>query len=249
MPVAPASNIKDPVAVFLDFDGTLVNIAERPDLVQVPPTLLTMIQQVHDRLDGALAVITGRPIADLDALLAPLQLPVAGVHGMEHRDESGVLRSTGSTSIPEAVRKRLKGLAAMDAALVLEDKGSCLTLHYRQSPSRETLIRSEMQEIYSELGQDFMLQDGKMLLELRPTGATKGTAVSEFMARPPFAGRLPIFIGDDITDEDAFRVVNQMQGYSIRVGPTDPDSAAQYALPDVEAVRDWLSLLTKHPLD
>jgi trehalose 6-phosphate phosphatase len=246
MPAPPALDTGNSLAIFLDFDGTLVNIAERPDLVQVPESLLTTIQQVHDELDGALALISGRSIADLDTLLAPLQLPIAGVHGVEHRDGSGALHSVSSSTIPEAVRERLTALVARDQTLILEDKGNSLALHYRQSPARESLIRAELQEIYTNLGQDFVLQDGKMVLELRPAGANKGTAIRKFMADSPFAGRKPIFIGDDITDEDAFHVVNQMNGYSVKVGPGEMESCARYELENVEAVRDWLQPLT-HP--
>lgn len=246
MPAAPTLNATEPIAVFLDFDGTLVNIAERPDLVHVPATLLTTIQAVHDCLDGALAVISGRSIADLDALLAPLQLPMAGVHGIEHRDQAGQTHSEKSSSIPEAVRRRIVELAKVDPGLVLEDKGSSLALHYRQSPARESLIRTELRTIYEDLDQDFILQDGKMVLEIRPNGANKGTAVEKFLANPPFAGRRPVFIGDDVTDEDAFRMVNQMNGYSVKVGAKDPASAARYELKDVDAVRAWLDPLA-HP--
>jgi len=246
MSAPPPLDTGDPLAVFLDFDGTLVNIAERPDLVHVPKSLLTTIQEVHDELDGALALISGRSIADLDALLAPLQLPMAGVHGVEHRDGSGFFHSVKSSTIPQAVRERLTALVAADETLILEDKGNSLALHYRQSPARETLIRAELQEIYTDLGQDFILQHGKMVLELRPAGANKGTAIRKFMADPPFAGRRPVFIGDDITDEDAFQVINQLQGCSVKVGPGEPGSAARYKLEDVEAVRDWLRPLA-HP--
>ena len=240
MSAPPQLDTRTPLAVFLDFDGTLVAIAERPDLVHVPDSLLTTIQAVHDELDGALALISGRSIADLDALLAPLQLPIAGVHGVEQRDGSGNVRSVESSAIPEAVRNRLKALVDMDKTLILEDKGSSLALHYRQSPARERLIRAELQKIYTDLGQDFVLQDGKMVLELRPAGANKGTAIRKFMADPPFAGRRPVFIGDDVTDEDAFKVINQINGCSVKVGPRETGSAARYELENVEAVRDWL---------
>ena len=243
MPALPALNVADPIAVFLDFDGTLVNIAERPGLVHIPATLLTTMQAAHDRLDGALAVISGRAIADLDALLAPLQLPMAGIHGIEHRDQSGQIHSECSSIIPEAVRRRMIRLAESDPGLILEDKGSSLALHYRRSPARESLIRAELQTIFADLGQDFFLQDGKMVIEIRPNGVNKGTAVEKFLANPPFTGRQPVFIGDDITDEDAFRVVNRLNGYSVKVGPKDPSSAARYELEDVNAVRDWLEPL------
>ena len=246
MPAAPTLNVAEPIAVFLDFDGTLVDIAERPDLVSVPATLLTTIQEVHDRLDGALAVISGRSIADLDALLAPLQLPMAGVHGIEHRDQTGHLSSEHSSTIPASVHRRMIELAENDPGLILEDKGSSLALHYRQSPARESLIRAELKTIFENFNQDFVLLEGKMVIEIRPNGADKGTAVEKFLANPPFTGRRPIFIGDDITDEDAFRVVNRLKGYSIKVGPKDPDSAALYELEDVNAVRDWLEPIV-HP--
>jgi trehalose 6-phosphate phosphatase len=243
MSAAPALDTTEALAVFLDFDGTLVHIAERPELVQVPESLLTIIQTVHDRLDGALALISGRSIADLDHLLAPLHLPVAGVHGIEHRNGEGELLSSPSATIPQSVRQRMTDLAATDPALVLEDKGNSLALHYRQSPGQEALIRAELEEIFTDLGQDFVLQDGKMVLEVRPAGATKGTAVQRFMSESPFKGRRPIFIGDDVTDEDAFRIVNEMGGYSVKVGPENSASAARYWLENVAAVRDWLEPL------
>lgn len=245
MSIKPALNISDRMAMFLDFDGTLVDIAERPDLVRIPPQLLETLQYAHDQLAGALAVITGRSIADLDQLLSPLRLPIAGVHGLEYRDNSGIMHPIPPINIPEHVRERLHALVATDPGLILEDKGNSLAVHYRQSPAKERLVREELQQIFSELGPDFVLQDGKMVLELRPATATKGTAVQKFMSEPPFAGRPPVFIGDDITDEDAFRVVNEMQGYSVRVGDACENSAARYVLPDVVAVHDWIIPLVR----
>ena len=245
MPAAPILDSAEPIAVFLDFDGTLVDIADRPDLVSVPASLVTTIRQVRDRLNGALAVISGRSIEDLDALLAPLQLPVAGVHGSEHRDQTGHRSPRSRSGIPASVRRRMIDLAKSDPGLILEDKGSSLALHYRQSPARESLIRAELKTIFAGLDQDFVLLDGKMVIEIRPDGVNKGTAVEKFLANPPFTGRRPIFIGDDITDEDAFRVVNRLNGYSIRVGPRNPESEAVYELKDVNAVRDWLEPLAR----
>jgi trehalose 6-phosphate phosphatase len=243
MSAAPELDKSERHAVFLDFDGTLVDIASKPDRVSVPESLLTTIQSVHDRLDGALALVSGRSIADLDALVDPLHLPIAGVHGIEHRDGFGKTRSESSTVIPENVREHMRKLAESDAGLILEDKGISLALHYRLAPERESFIRADLEEIFTHLGQDFILQDGKMVLELRPAGASKGTAVRKFMSSEPFAGRRPIFIGDDITDEDAFEVVNELGGYSVKVGPRDQATLARFELKNVAAVRDWLKPL------
>jgi trehalose 6-phosphate phosphatase len=245
MTIQPQLSISDRMAIFLDFDGTLVDIAERPDLVRIRPELLTTLQQAHDQLAGALAFISGRSIADLDKLVAPLRLPTAGVHGLEYRDNSGKMHAVPSINIPDHVRDRLVSLAATDTGLILEDKGTSLAMHYRQSPAKESIIRAELEGIFLELGSDFMLQNGKMVLELRPAAATKGKAVRKFMSELPFAGRLPVFIGDDITDEDAFRAVNKMQGYSVRVGDACGNSAARYTLTDVAAVHDWIIPLVR----
>lgn len=240
MSMIPPLQKSDRLAIFLDFDGTLVNIAERPDLVQITPELLETLQRVSDRIDGALALVTGRTIADLDNLLAPLQLPTAGVHGLEYRGNSGIIYADSPITLPECVKNRLSALVAADPDLILEDKGTSLAVHYRQSPGKEHFIRNEFEAIFADLGPDFVVQNGKMVLEIRPADATKGTAIRKFMSEPPFAGRRAVFIGDDITDEDAFGVVNEMQGYSVRVGDTYRNSVACYTLPDVAAVHDWL---------
>ena len=226
--------------MFLDFDGTLVDIVQRPDLVQLPVGLAETLQAVHDRLGGALALITGRAIADLDRLLTPVRLPTAGIHGLEYRDNSGIIYADTPATIPEYVRHRLLALAATDPGLILEDKSTSLAMHYRQSPDKEDMIREEFAAIFAELGADFVLQEGKMVVELRPGGATKGTAVRKFMSESPFAGRRPVFIGDDITDEDAFGVINEMRGYSVKVGVVDDRCSAKFSLPDVSAVQSWI---------
>jgi trehalose 6-phosphate phosphatase len=240
MPTTPKLQISEPVAIFLDFDGTLVNIVDRPDLVRIPAGLIQALQDAHDRLSGALALITGRSIADLDRLIAPAQLPMAGVHGLEYRDKSGMMHASSHVAIPDQVRSRLVALEASDPGLILEDKGASLAMHYRQAPSQQNAVRAEFAAMVAELGHEFVLQEGKMVVELRPGGATKGTAVRKFMSAPPFAGRRPVFVGDDITDEDAFGVVNEMQGYSIRVGADCAESAARFTLPGVSAVQQWL---------
>lgn len=242
MPRPPSASKDSAVALFLDLDGTLIEFAKRPDLVAVPGRLLRALEAVHRALDGALALISGRTVADLDALLEPLHLPAAGVHGLEFRNGSGHLHTLAGARIPAWIRERLVSLAGSASGLLLEDKGDSLALHFRQAPELEAKVRHEMQNLMPGLGADFVLQEGKMVLELRPADATKGSAIKLFMAERPFAGRQPVFIGDDVTDEDGFEVVNSMHGVSVRVGPID-HSAARYALPDVSAVLQWLEEL------
>jgi len=199
-----------------------------------------MLGKAHQFLGGALAIVTGRPLADLDRLLKPLILPAAGIHGIEHRDNSGHIESRCQTAIPDAARSRLQALAARDSRLVLEDKGYSLGLHFRQAPELETAVRSMFDEISATLGANFSVQNGKMVLELRPVGIDKGSAIEKFMSEAPFSGRHAIFIGDDVTDEDAFLTVNRRHGTSIRVGKPDAGSAAKFNLPDVADVHAWL---------
>jgi len=245
MAAAPILNPTDHVAIFLDFDGTLVHIVERPDLAHAPTALLATLEDAYAALDGALALITGRSIASLDALTAPLRLPAAGVHGIEYRGATGAVQSLTTTDFPAWAKADMAALAAGHPGLLLEDKGHGAALHYRGAPALEATVRAAMNDLSAKLGPDFVVQDGKMVVELRPACASKGTAVENFMSEAPFAGRRPIFIGDDVTDEDAFEVVNEMGGYSIRVGDPEPDSAARFQLEDVDAVRNWLLPLTR----
>ena len=242
---APYFDPADRVALFLDFDGTLVHIVDRPDLTHVPASLLATLGEAHQSLDGALALITGRSIADLDRLMDPLRLPAAGVHGLEYRDDTGVTRASTTTLFPDWAREELVKLAARADGLLTEDKGHGMAIHYRLAPEREPEIREAVDRIAARLGPDFLLQNGNMVIELRPACASKGTAVTRFMAEPPFAGRRPVFVGDDVTDEDAFGIVNELGGYSIKVGRRDAASAARYELEDVGAVRNWLIALSR----
>ena len=245
MPKLPNISANDSPALFLDFDGTLVDIVARPDLTQVSPQLIEMLDNISRRLDGALAIVTGRPLTDLDRLLAPLVLPAAGIHGIEHRDSAGNIASRCQTTIPAVAQAQIKTLAASDERLILEDKGHSLGLHFRQAPELETVIRATFDEISATLGPKFFIQNGKMVLELRPAGINKGSAIEKFMTEAPFSGRHAIFIGDDRTDEDAFAAINSLHGYSIKVGEPDVESAAQFMLNDVAAVHAWLEPLSR----
>ena len=233
------------LALFLDFDGTLVDIVARPELARVSPQLLDLLGNTHRYLEGALAIVSGRPLTDLDRLLAPAIFPTAGIHGIQHRDGTGRVVLRCQTPIPDSVREQTTALARHDSRLVLEDKEYSLSLHYRLAPELGTSIRSNLGKIWAPLAPDFSIQSGKMVFELRPAGIDKGSAIDKFMSEEPFLDRHAVFIGDDITDEDAFAVVNCMGGYSARVGRPDPESAAQFTLNDVADVHAWLRALTQ----
>lgn len=236
------------IALFLDVDGTLLEIAARPQAVSVPDDLRERLRALYLASGGAVALVSGRAISDLDALFAPLTLPSAGLHGFEHRGLSGVYRRRPlpSAAALETARTALSQLSRQHAGLLVEDKHFALALHYRAAPQLEEIALTAMRDIVSRVGDDLELQRGKMVVELRPAGATKAEAVAAFLAEAPFAGRLPIFMGDDLTDEPAFELVNRLGGLSVVVGATRP-SAARTRLPDVMTVRDWLAQLLAEP--
>jgi trehalose 6-phosphate phosphatase len=229
------------ISLFLDVDGTLVEIAARPQAVSVPDDLRSRLQALYLASGGAVALVSGRAIADLDALFAPLTLPSAGLHGFERRDVSGAYRRRDlpSAAALESARRAMAHLARRHAGLLVEDKRFALALHYRGAPRLEDLVVRTMEAVAAGVSGELELQRGKMVVELRPSGATKAQAVAAFLEEAPFAGRLPIFIGDDLTDEPAFELVNRLEGVSVVVGARR-DSAAQARLEDVPAVRSWL---------
>lgn len=226
-------------AFFLDVDGTLLEHADTPDAVRVDGAMRNLLSDLQAGARGALALISGRSVADLDRLFAPLALAAAGQHGAERRDGAGRVHRH---DFPEApVRRAAARLAAFAGAhpgLLLEDKGRSLALHYRLAPQLEDEARALVDEVLSELGEGFELQRGKMVLELRPGGRDKGSSIAEFMAEAPFRGRVPVFVGDDLTDEFGFGVVNGMGGVSVKVG--EGTSQARWRIADAAAVRAWL---------
>ncbi|MEJ2514889.1 MAG: trehalose-phosphatase [Gammaproteobacteria bacterium] len=223
-------------ALFLDVDGTLVDIESHPDEVRAGPGLRKTLARVSAAMGGAVALVSGRSIASLDRIFTPMVLPAAGLHGLERRDADGrVHYPAGFVSRMNDVRDRLARFVESRAGLLLEDKGAALALHFRNAPALEAEAREAMQEAAGVLGDDFHVQQGKMVLELKPSGEDKGTAIRAFMAEPPFAGRIPVFIGDDVTDEDGFRVVNELGGLSMRVGPPET-TAARYRVGSVMGV-------------
>lgn len=234
-------------AFFLDVDGTLIEIADHPSAVNPTPRMKAIITHLRLTTDGAVALVSGRTIAELDVLFMPMTgLPAAGLHGLERRDAEGRIHFEAAAESPlDDAKQVLRDFTKLNPGTLLEDKGTTVALHYRNAPSLEPAAQSIMHDVLRRLGDDFELKSGKMVLELKPSGRHKGHAVEEFMNESPFRGRTPVFIGDDLTDEDGFRVVNRMHGYSIRVGETN-HSAARYCIPDVEAVLSWLEHYHSH---
>ena len=232
-------------ALFLDVDGTLLEHAARPDAVRVAAAVHRLLEALRLATRGALALISGRAIDDIDVLFAPLRLPVAGQHGAERRDAAGRLhRHQGATEAVRRAAARLGAFAARHAGLVFEDKGHNLALHYRQAPAAAQAAQAALRAAALELGGDYEVLEGKMVVEIKPAGRDKGRAIDEFMAEPPFAGRTPVFIGDDVTDEFGFGVVNRLGGHSVKVGPGA--SAARHRLADAAAVREQLATWAAH---
>lgn len=231
-------------ALFLDVDGTLLQIEHHPDAVRVSPDLLTALDRLARRFGGALALISGRSIANLDALFEPLRLPCAGVHGLERRSADAVVHRDDATTLLAPLRAPLAEFARAHAGLLLEDKGQSLALHFRNAPGCESEAEALLRGLIAAGGSSLKLKPGKMVLEVTPGNADKGTAIAAFMQEPPFAGRRPVFIGDDVTDEDGFAVVNALGGLSIRVGHADAPTAALHRLPDEAAVFAWLQSWT-----
>ncbi|MBL0421150.1 trehalose-phosphatase [Ramlibacter sp. AW1] len=223
-------------ALFLDFDGTLVDIAPTPDAVVVPPGLIDALGELHERLGGALAVISGRPIEQIDAFLHPLRLPAAGVHGVERRRSDGGVEVVDA-AVPDRVRQAAEELAARHAGLQLEIKRGSIALHYRGAPELEALCVAAMQAAV-DASPGLILLRGKMVAEAKPADASKGRAIEAFLGEAPFRDRRPVFIGDDVTDEVGFSAVQRSGGLGIKVG--EGASVARHRLPSAAAVREQL---------
>lgn len=226
------------IALFLDFDGTLVAISDRPDTVRLEPETRIALEALHRRLDGAVAIVTGRDIAVIDNMLAPLCLPVAGVHGATRRDAKGVAYAVvGDGRLIAAVEDRVRPLLTAHPGLLLERKNGAVALHYRAHPELERNCIELMQTVVDSTD-DAVLKHGKMVVEATVAAGDKGKAIAAFMTEPPFAGRRPVFAGDDITDEDAFTVVNDMGGITIKIG--DGATAASWRASTSKDFVRWL---------
>lgn len=237
-PLPPAGG---PLGLFLDFDGTLVEFAATPDGVQPDPALCALLERLQQRLDGAVAIITGRRIASIDRLLAPLRLPAAGLQGVERRSADGRTEQPGAPP-PwlEPLRARLAAHVARHPGLLLEDKEFSLALHYRAAPQHEQATRAVLRSLQPDWPADVRMLEGHCVFELRPGTCDKGTALEQFMKEPPFAGRRPVYLGDDDADLPAMQAAQRQRGIAIAVGTRVP---AVHRLRDPAAVREWLEAL------
>ncbi|MGE0666483.1 MAG: trehalose-phosphatase [Sphingomonadales bacterium] len=232
------------MALFLDLDGTLIDIRETPDAVEVPRELPGVLERAAMRLDGALAVVSGRSIADIDRLLAPLVLPVAGQHGGELRGPGDSAPSLYAQPVPELARRELAALATAFPGVEVEDKGLSVALHYRRAPEALPVLRPHVEALAARCGEGVTLVHGRKVLELRDTSISKGTSVAEFMRSPPFSGRVPVFVGDDITDEDGFAAAEGLGGVALPVGSVHrPRRDTAFAAP--AQVRAWLENIAR----
>lgn len=226
-------------AYFVDLDGTLLHIAPSPSEVSFDDDVRALLHELRRFAGGAVALISGRSISDISDMLGEPGLPLAGQHGLERRDAAGrIVTHDGDEAALATVRERLAAEVERHPDLLLEQKGLSVALHYRAAPHLADHVHTLMRSLTDELGPAFVTQEGKRVVELKPAGKDKGIAVMEFMDEEPFRGRTPVFVGDDATDEYAFAVVNDLDGYSIKVGPGE--TVARWRLPDVRAVRAWL---------
>ncbi|WP_210493717.1 trehalose-phosphatase [Microvirga antarctica] len=214
------SDTTDQWALFLDFDGTLVDIVERPDDVLVDPALPEALARLRDRLGGALAIISGRPIAFLDGHLGGGKFDAAGLHGLEHRIGNDLyLCQAEDHPALRPIVARLHAIIADKPGLLIEDKGCSVALHWRQAPLEKDFCLATAHAALESLGPDYRVQFGKAVAEILPSAAGKGKVIDSFLLEPPYRGRRAIFVGDDLTDENGFKAVNAQGGVSVRIGP------------------------------
>jgi trehalose 6-phosphate phosphatase len=227
--------------LFLDVDGTLLELADHPGAVSVDPELTSLLARLRVAADGAVALVSGRTIADLDRLFADPTLPLAGLHGCERRDANGKLHvAPVALEQLSQVRAGLQRLVARHPGLLLEDKGAGLALHFLRARELEHELRAEVSLLAAPLVPHFALLDGHAVIEVKPAAHTKDSAVSAYMEEAPFRGRAPIFIGDDQTDYGGFAAARRFDGLAVAVGSR---VKAEWWLPGPAAVRQWLGQL------
>ena len=242
MQALPAVLPPEQTAFFFDFDGTLVDLAPTPDGVLVRPDMLALLRELRRATHGAVAIVSGRGIESIDGFLGMPDLPVAGLHGAERRDANGDTQRVGFNDQRLLhMEQVLAEVVRTHAGMLLEIKGASLALHYRNAPEHEGTARAATERLAADYADAYVLQPGKMVYEIKPKDVDKGRSLRAFLDEPPFAGRRPVFAGDDLTDEKGFAVVNDLGGLSIKVG--GGDTIAQTRVDSVEALISWLASL------
>lgn len=210
-----------------------------PEEVVADAALTSTLHALSERLAGALALVSGRSVASLDRLFAPYRFAAAGGHGAEVRFDDGSSNCATGSALPDSVLSALSAFAAVTPGVLVEEKVHGAALHYRMAPDKMESCRDFMRNVASALGDEYRLVTGKMVVEVAAAGCDKGTGLLSLLGGGVFAGRRPVFVGDDDPDESAFRAVNELDGTSVRVGHSS-SSEAQYFLDDVSNVRKWL---------
>jgi trehalose 6-phosphate phosphatase len=233
----PAPRI-DRTAFLLDIDGTILDFAPTPSAVEVPPRLCATLEKLLARAGGALALVSGRQLADIDRIFAPLRLPAIGGHGAEIRRTPNSPATHPPLSVDTELKEQL--IRAAGEGIVIEDKGYSLALHYRLAPERGVALRKAVLDLVTEHPDSGVeVLPGKWVIEIKPERFTKGTGIRYLMNEPPFRGRTPLFIGDDLTDEAAFAVLPQFSGIGYSVGREFKGASGVFK--DADEVRDWLA--------
>ena len=230
-------------AILLDIDGTLLDLAPTPREVWVPPGLAKTLNRLHERTSGALALVSGRSLNDIDLIFAPEQFPAVGGHGAEMRvsaDSESV--ATHAPPLDKELKRRLAAIAKLSPGILLEDKGYSLALHYRLAPHAEKAIYAAVSLIRADLpNAPIEVLPGKCVCEIKHSGFTKASGVRELMTHAPFEGRQPLFIGDDVTDESVFAIMPDYDGFAFSVGRRAQGVAGHFDAPS--DVREFLASL------
>jgi len=239
----PAASLPQPRldwAYFFDVDGTLADIEEIPEDVRIRSRVRATIDGLYDATGGAVALVSGRTVVDIDRLYPDSRMPLSGQHGVEWRNAKGLpVTPERDVRLLDHARAAIADAVARTPGLMLQDKGYSLALHYRQAPQLAAYAHHLMRTMQAKLGDDFAVLRGKRIVELKPALINKGTAVIQLMTMPAFAGRTPVFVGDDVTDEHGFAAVNELNGISVKIGagPT----VANWRLRDITELMTWLS--------
>jgi trehalose 6-phosphate phosphatase len=230
-----------PLALFLDIDGTLLDLAARPDQVLMPANLPATLARAERKLNGALALVSGRSIDDVDRLFDPLRLRASGAHGAEIRFEPGgpVTQAVAAKELPRSLLRDLTQTAECFPGSFVEDKRFSFAVHYRLAPAAERPLREAVTRLVDSSSAAIEILDAHQAIEIKAHGSDKGGAIAAFLSTPAFRGRTPIFVGDDTTDESGFAVVAARGGYAYSVG--EPRPGAMGVFPEPRSVRDWLA--------